>query len=143
MNPPKAQKSAYLNGALYDYWMMVRTGELLQYNYAINEENVGFFNVTMPTDMSVWDAASFHIDQMIDPMQYFVAAQVDTAYHGNGESLKLRSSPNGKAIRNIPNQSEIDASNLNDDWILVRYQDVFGYVDARFVKGTTAYLRKE
>lgn len=143
VNPPKAQKSAYLNGALYDYWMMVRTGELLQYNYAINEENVGFFNVTMPTDMSVWDAASFHIDQMIDPMQYFVAAQVDTAYHGNGESLKLRSSPNGKAIRNIPNQSEIDASNLNDDWILVRYQDVFGYVDARFVKGTTAYLRKE
>ena len=48
MNPPKAQKSAYLNGALYDYWMMVQTGELLQYNYALNEENVGFFNVTMP-----------------------------------------------------------------------------------------------
>lgn len=97
----------------------------------------------MPADMSIWDAASFHIDQRIDPMQYFVTAQVDTAYHGNGESVKLRSSPNGKVIREIPNQSEIDASNLNDDWILVRYQDVFGYVDARFVKGTTAYLRKE
>ena len=136
---PQKTNSSYLPWIEFDNWYAVRIDDSLQYVYSLDENTVASFSVEWPSSCNQADVANFSFDQIIDPIILFLPATIDTERHGNGGSVNIRSSPNGKKIDLLPNGAEILVSNLHDRWILVRYLDTYGYVDSRFVVNTEAY----
>ena len=68
---------------------------------------------------------------------------VDTSKHGNGKTLSLRERPNGKKIGKISNGSEVFISSMQSEWAFLIGKNKAGFVNAKFIKGTNAYLQQD
>jgi len=69
--------------------------------------------------------------------------EVDTSKYGNGKSLNMREIPSqdGALITTIPNKYPLscDKEAESNGWLPCYYADSYGFVMAKFVKGTAAY----
>ncbi len=72
---------------------------------------------------------------------YDTAAVVETAKHGTGGYLNLRSkaSTGSSRVAKIPNGKTIYVESMNGTWLKAKYGSKYGYVMAKFIKGTAAY----
>lgn len=130
-------------GTCFDAWNVVNTGKTFQYQYYLNDQCNLVFDVEMPYTEAELDLLIIDELSLLGAPQLYLSAEVNTTKNGNGKAVNLRAQPEGKRIAKIPNGTSIQIANRSDNWCLVKYDDLWGFVDARFLVGTDAYEQKK
>lgn len=133
------KESCCFPGIRFDSWNVVYDGNTLQYHYVLNDQSVLEFHVVTPYAQADFDLFVMDELSLLDIPHLYLSTEVDTNKHGNGKPVNLRDKPEGRKISTIPNGVSVQIANLDDDWCLVKYDELWGFVDARFLVGTDAY----
>lgn len=134
-------ESQYVPQLFYDCYTFALTRELAgSIGYARNEEDVLGLDLDS-VETQQFNARTFDINKYLSPLALMTQTVVDTSKHGNGKTLTLRDKPNGKKIGKISNGSEVFISSMQNDWAFIIGEDKAGFVDAKFIKNTDAYLQ--
>ena len=142
VQPSETMKSEYIPELYYDDYAFTLTKKLTgSVRYAKNEEDIlGFESCTVAVQQ--FNAKEFDMNKYLSPLALMVQTVVDTSEHGNGKTLTLRDKPNGKKIGKISNGSEVFISSTQTDWTFIIGKNKAGFVNAKFIKSTDAYLKK-
>lgn len=141
VQPSKAVKSQYIPQLSYDTYVWGLSNNTNGYiKYAKDEEDILGFEFNS-LDIQQFNAKEFDINKYLSPLALMTYTVVDTSEHGNGKTLTLRDKPNGKKIGKISNGSEVFISSMQNDWAFIIGKDKAGFVDAKFIKNTDAYLQ--
>lgn len=135
-------ESDYFSGVRFDTWKVCKIGNILQYQYGLHDQSNLVFDVETPYAEDDYDLLVVDERILLEEPQLFISAKIDTNKHGNGKAVNLRARPEGKCLKKIPNGALVQISSRSDDWCLVKYGDLWGFVDARFLAGTDAYEQK-
>lgn len=138
-----SSESIYFSGIHFDEWKVVRMGNELQYQYILNDQYSLVFAVETSLTEGDFDLLVMKEQCLLGEPLLSLSAKVDTAKHGNGKAVNLRARPEGKRIAKISNGTSLQVANRSDAWSLVRYGDLWGFIDARFLTETEAYEQQD
>lgn len=132
-------ESDCFSGIRFDSWKVCRVGNNLQYQYDLHDQCNLMFDVETPYAEDDYDMLVMDERILLGEPQLFFSVKIDTDKHGKGKTVNLRERPEGKIIKKLPNNALVQISSRSNDWCLVKYGDLWGFVDARFLVGTDAY----